>query len=232
MSNRVLKIHKATGEVLKTYSTIGQAAKANGISKSLMCQRLRRKDLGQQSYFFVREKEWEGIGYFPKNKNNRPIIVVKGNAVIWFPCRKAMFESMNICKETLYKVGYMLYRLKTVMGHIPNEPKVLDADGAEIKPGDELYYTTNTFLAGKRPRIIESVHTEKNPGGGNEPWVRFHSGWEYAHILTHQNPETLQDVIDDLYKQVPNQEFGHIIRVPIDLIGRLEAIQKRMGGDA
>lgn len=46
-----------------------------------------------------------------------------------------------------YGFGYMLYRLKTVMGHIPNEPKVLDADGVEIKPGDELYYTTNTFIA-------------------------------------------------------------------------------------
>ena len=131
-----------------------------------------------------------------------------------------------------YGFGYMLYRLKTVMDHIPNEPKVLDADLVEIKPGDELYYTANTFLDGKKPRIIESVHTEKNPGGGNEPWVRFHSGWEYAHRLTHQKPETLQDVIDDLYKQVPNQEFGHIIRVPIDLIDRLEAIAKRMGGDA
>lgn len=103
MSNRVLKIHKATGEVLESYSSIGQAAKANGMSKSLMVQKVRRKDLGQQSYFFVREKEWEGIGYFPKNKNNRPIIVVKGNAVIWFPCRNALIESMNISKTTLYK---------------------------------------------------------------------------------------------------------------------------------
>ena len=114
MSNRVLKIHKATGEVLEAYSTIGQAAKANGISKSLMGQKVRRKDLGQEAYFFVREKEWEGIGYFPKNKNNRPIIVIKGNAVIWFPCRSAMFESMNICKETLYKA------LKFRSGYLPS----------------------------------------------------------------------------------------------------------------
>ena len=99
-SRKRTKIHKATGEVLEAYNSIGQAAKANGMSKSLMVQKVRRKDLGQQSYFFVREKEWEGIGYFPKNKNNRPIIVIKGNAVIWFPCRRAMFESMNICKET------------------------------------------------------------------------------------------------------------------------------------
>lgn len=49
--------------------------------------------------------------------------------------------------------------------------------------------------------------------------------------LPEPKQDTLQDVIDDLYKQVPNQEFGHIIRVPIDLIDRLEAIQKCMGGD-
>lgn len=54
---------------------------------------------------------------------------------------------------------------------------------------------------------------------------------EYAEQRLEPKQETLQDVIDDLYKQVPNQEFGHIIRVPIDLIDRLEAIQKRMGGD-
>lgn len=143
MSNGVLKIHKATGEVLETYSTIGQAAKANGISKSLMCQRLRRKDLGQQSYFFVREKEWEGIGYFPKNKNNRPIIVVKGNAVIWFPCRKAMFESMNICKETLYKAlkykhGY-LPSLDVIARHAntTNDLQILKNAGYEVFIHDE-----------------------------------------------------------------------------------------------
>lgn len=42
-----------------------------------------------------------------------------------------------------------------------------------------------------------------------------------------ETPETLQDVIDDLYKQLPYQEFWHIIRVPVDLIDRLEEINKR-----
>ena len=46
-------------------------------------------------------------------------------------------------------------------------------------------------------------------------------------LIRKNKPETLQDVIDDLYKQLPYQEFGHIIRVPADLIDRLEAINKR-----
>lgn len=50
-------------------------------------------------------------------------------------------------------------------------------------------------------------------------------------LIRKNKPETLQDVIDDLYKQLPYQEFGHIIRVPVDLIDRLESIQKRIGGE-
>lgn len=100
--------------------------------------------------------------------------------------------------------GDMLYKLRKAMeggeSEAPKQPKVLDADGVEIKPGDELYYITNAFLAGKKTPIVESVHTEKNPGEGNEPWVQFNSCWEYAHFLTHQKPETLQDVIDDIHK--------------------------------
>lgn len=46
-------------------------------------------------------------------------------------------------------------------------------------------------------------------------------------LIRKTKPETLQDVIDDLYKQLPYQEFGHIIRVPVDLIDRLEEINKR-----
>lgn len=46
-------------------------------------------------------------------------------------------------------------------------------------------------------------------------------------LIRKNKPETLQDVIDDLYKQLLYQEFGHIIRVPADLIDRLEEINKR-----
>lgn len=169
--------------------------------------------------------------------------------------RKVLTDcGMNIPIE--YGFDDMLYRLKIAMGHNQDEPKVLDADGVEIKPGDELYYITNAFLAGKKTPITESVHAEKNPGGGNEPWVQFHSGWEYAHLLTHQKPETLQDLISDLDKgyeeywgctdygcedcpakidgKTPDDYYdkcGCKTAMYKDISRRLEAIAKRMGGD-
>lgn len=114
------------------------------------------------------------------------------------------------------------------------QPKVLDADGVEIKPGDELYYNNkNPIVKGKFAGIAKELHTGKCPNSwdGNKPWVRYkEGGWDLAKDLTHQKPETLQDVIDDLRKEMLSQEFGHIIRVPAGIINRLEAIAKRMGG--
>lgn len=49
-------------------------------------------------------------------------------------------------------------------------------------------------------------------------------------LIDENTPETLQDVIDDLRKEMLSQEFGRIIRVPAGIINRLEAIAKRMGG--
>lgn len=121
--------------------------------------------------------------------------------------------------------------LEAAAAYKEEQPKVLGADGVEIKPGETLYYRAESFTPGRKTAVVESVHIEKNPGGGNEPWVQFHSGWEYAHSLTHQKPETLQDVIDDLRKEILNQEFGHIIRVPAGIINRLEAIAKRISGE-
>lgn len=114
------------------------------------------------------------------------------------------------------------------------QPKVLDADGIEIKPGDELYYNDNEYsIDGDFAGIAKELHTGKCPNSwdGNKPWVRYkEGGWDLAKDLTHQKPETLQDVIDDLRKEMLSQEFGHIIRVPAGIINRLEAIAKRMGG--
>lgn len=134
--------------------------------------------------------------------------------------------------------GDMLYELRKTMkdreGKASKGPKILDGDGVEIKLGDKLYYGDKSFSPGICAGVVRSVHTDNCPSHleGNNPWVSYKTGgWDLAEVLTHQKPETLQDVIDDLYKQVPYQEFGHIIRVPIDLIDRLEAIQERMGGD-
>lgn len=114
------------------------------------------------------------------------------------------------------------------------QPKVLDADGIEIKPGDELYYNDNEYsIDGDFAGIAKELHTGKCPNSwdGNKPWVRYkEGGWDLAKDLTHQKPETLQDVIDDLRKEMLSQEFGHIIRVPAEIINRLEVIAKRMGG--
>lgn len=82
-------------------------------------------------------------------------------------------------------------------------------------------------------------------------------GWDLADDLTRQKPETLQDVIDDIYKsddeywkccgiecekcpskidnQTPDDYYGeydcHDAKFD-DIKRRLEAIAKRMGGDA
>lgn len=124
--------------------------------------------------------------------------------------------------------------LEAAAAYKEEQPKVLDADGIEIKPGDELYYKDKKpFIDGKFAGIAKELHTDEcpNPWEGNRPWVRYEEGgWDLAERLTHQKPETLQDVIDDLRKEMLSQEFGHIIRVPAEIINRLEAIAKRMGG--
>lgn len=125
--------------------------------------------------------------------------------------------------------------LEAAAAYKEEQPKVLDADGIEIKPGDELYYKDKKpFIDGKFAGIAKELHTDEcpNPWEGNRPWVRYEEGgWDLAERLTHQKPENLQDVIDDLRKEMLSQEFGHIIRVPAEIINRLEAIAKRMGGD-
>ena len=124
--------------------------------------------------------------------------------------------------------------LEAAAAYKEEQPKVLDADGIEIKPGDELYYKDKKpFIDGKFAGIAKELHTDECPNlwEGNEPWVRYEEGgWDLAERLTHQKPETLQDVIDDLRKEILSQEFGHIIRVSAGIINRLEAINKRMGG--
>lgn len=124
--------------------------------------------------------------------------------------------------------------LEAAAAYKEEQPKVLDADGIEIKPGDELYYKDKKpFIDGKFAGIAKELHTDEcpNPWEGNRPWVRYEEGgWDLAERLTHQKPENLQDVIDDLRKEMLSQEFGHIIRVPAEIINRLEVIAKRMGG--
>lgn len=104
--------------------------------------------------------------------------------------------------------GDMLYELRKAMeggeSEAPKQPKVLDADGVEIKPGDELYYKDKKpFIDGKFAGIAKELHADNcpNPLEGNKPWVRYEKGGlDLAERLTHQKPETLQDVIEDIDK--------------------------------
>ena len=150
--------------------------------------------------------------------------------------------------------------LEAVEAYKEEQPKVLDADGVEIKPGDELYFSDKIpSLAGRSAGVVKSVHADKCPNflEGNRPWVRYENGgWALVDSLTHQKPETLQDVIDDFSKkttqywkcstipcsQCPSEING---KTPHDYYGttgcdlakvhdikrRLEAIAKRMGGE-
>lgn len=161
--------------------------------------------------------------------------------------------------------GDMLYELRKALecgeSETPIQPKVLDADGIEIKPGETLYYTDETSLSGEM-RVIKSVNTKKDPNDSyhdGKPWVEFISGgWDFAHLLTHKKPETLQDVIEDIDKcsneywgctgygceECPTKINGETpddyyktngnchIAMHKDTKRRLEAIAKRMGGDA
>ena len=159
--------------------------------------------------------------------------------------------------------GDILYELRKIMkDRASKEPKVLDIDGVEIKPGDKLYHSdkipslNGSTFAG----VVRSVHTDNCPNHleGNQPWVRYKTGgWDLAEVLTHQKPETLQDVIADMEEKCTDYwgcadynceecpakingktpcdyyKTGGSCHIAIykDIKRRLEAIQKRMDGE-
>lgn len=161
--------------------------------------------------------------------------------------------------------GDMLYELRKAMeggeSEAPKQPKVLDADGVEIKPGDELYYNDkNPIVKGKFAGIVKSAHADNcpNPLKKNSPWVRYkEDGWDLADYLTHQKPETLHDLMADLDKDcdeywgcignrcsecpvkidgktpVDYYDTGGNCRLAMhkDIERRLKTIAKRMGGE-
>ena len=152
--------------------------------------------------------------------------------------------------------------LEAAAAYKEEQPKVLDADGVEIKPGDELYYKDKKpFIDGKFAGIAKELHTDEcpNPWEGNRPWVRYEEGgWDLAERLTHQKPDTLLDVIADLGKSMeeywgcegflcancpsiingknPHERYETDYEckdaMHKDVARRLEAIAKRMGGES
>ena len=123
----------------------------------------------------------------------------------------ALRKVLTDCGLEVEEMGFgdMLYELRKTIknreGETSKEPKVLDIDGVEIKPGDELYLRDEIpSLDGTFTGVVRSVHADNCPNSlkGNKPWVRYKTGgWDLAEVLTHQKPETLQDVIADLDKE-------------------------------
>lgn len=148
--------------------------------------------------------------------------------------------------------------LEAAAAYKEEQSKVLDADGVEIKPGDELYYNEESFCPGIFAGVVESV--SMNIRGTGLPGVEYtdDEGWDRAEILTHQKPETLHDLISDLDKgyeeywgcvenvcggcpakidgKTPHDYYDTDANCTIamheDISRRLRAIAKRMGGDA
>ena len=75
--------------------------------------------------------------------------------------------------------GDMLYELRKTIkdseDETSKEPKVLDVDGVEIKPGDKVYRRDEIpSLDGTFAGVVESVFADNGPR--NKPWVRYKTG--------------------------------------------------------
>ena len=147
--------------------------------------------------------------------------------------------------------------LEAAASYKEEQPKVLDADGIEIKPGDKLYYGDKSFSPGIFAGVVESV--SMNIHGTGLPGIEYtcDRGWDLAEKLPHQKPETLQDVIADFDKghieywgcgdtccgecpakingETPDDYYetdgNCVLAMYEDISRRLKAIDKRMGGD-
>lgn len=82
------------------------------------------------------------------------------------------------------------------------DPKVLDADGVEIKVGDTL------FAKNGESNVVASIHMENErplaykPTAG-KPFVRYVCNrWNFADEVTHREPDSLEKLRDDIASYV------------------------------
>ena len=88
------------------------------------------------------------------------------------------------------------------------EPKVLDADGAEIKVGDTVWKTYPSVLKSKTvSKVGCSARREGHAGHEDAPFVDFvEGGWDYARSVTKRESDSLEKLRDDIYEEMCNHE--------------------------
>lgn len=80
------------------------------------------------------------------------------------------------------------------------EPKVLDADGVEIKVGDTVWKTYPSVLKSKTvSKVGCSARREGHAGHEDAPFVDFvEGGWDYARSVTKREFDSLEKLRNDI----------------------------------
>lgn len=90
------------------------------------------------------------------------------------------------------------------------EPKILDADGVEIKVGETLYRADHAYNAGKEVHVYGIGHIEDAPHSEIQvfttPKCTLRSGWEIPSNLTHREPDSLEKLRDEIQKDADELE--------------------------
>lgn len=82
------------------------------------------------------------------------------------------------------------------------DTKVLDADGVEIKVGDEGWSNYGSF----KKRVIKAVHPAGTWQDAPVDSVEFDDGgWDYAHTFTHREPDSLEKLRDAMKDSMSNE---------------------------
>lgn len=141
--------------------------------------------------------------YIPRPRDNKGIPFVEGDIVYSVdPDTEYCAEVVKVNQTGLY-ICWENYRYDLVyacdMQHEKPKPKILDADGIEIKVGDKLF---NVNFGDQMPEVV-SVHKagDKNLYCNrvlNKDSVCYKNGWDYAKTLTHKEPDSLEKLRDDM----------------------------------
>ena len=95
----ILVIDKRDGDVLGSFYSFGEAAKATRVPASTIRSSLRMGTLTEKRFFFRNSEDWKGYEVF-KVATHCPVIATKDmgdgkRLVRWFPTNKAMADEIG-----------------------------------------------------------------------------------------------------------------------------------------